>query len=68
MEGLIHGRRKLIVIVCDVKAEEERIKCTTECDDKNVIMKRNIVIKFGNEVHEKSISEVIQMYRQSKEQ
>ena len=58
-EELIPGRGKLIVMLCDVKEKEEKIKCVTEHRNGNIITKGNIGIKDRNEACDKSISEVI---------
>ena len=54
-----NDRDKLIAMLCDFKAKEERIKCAKCCKNENVKSKGNAGIKFGNTKHEKSISEVI---------
>ena len=48
-----------MVILCDVKAKEERIKFKREHMDENTTMKGNIGIMCRNEACEKPISEVI---------
>ena len=59
VEELMNGGGKMMVKLCNLKGEGERIKYMMDYKNGNAIMDGNLEIKCRNKVYETSISEVI---------
>ena len=53
------SKGKIIVLKCDLKSKEERVKCEEQHKNERIAVRGNIGLQFRNRLHESRVTKVI---------
>ena len=59
VKGTNHSKGKMMVLECDKKSKEERVKCEDQCRSERVGVRGNIGLRFRNKFCERRASKAI---------